>query len=190
LIGLRSDLNLLVTHQAFDQATVGPADFTFHAGRQDTVSRHTIPTDFDYIAAGHIHRYQVLAHPLKPGLSIVYPGSIQRMSFAEWDEDKGFVGGETRGGRIETRFVPLPAYDMEMVEIEAAGLTTESFLDVIRGQFWRFSDDRVIRFTLTGGEKSTDYPSIDFKTLRREMPDVLECQFVKKVGKKAIVCNS
>jgi len=38
---LRSDFNILVTHQAFDQATVGPVDFTFREGRPDTVSRRT-----------------------------------------------------------------------------------------------------------------------------------------------------
>ncbi len=71
---------------SFDQASVGPNDFVFRSGRQDTVSRATTPLDFDYIAAGHIHRYQVLDHPLKPG--IVYPGSTQRISFAEMYEYK------------------------------------------------------------------------------------------------------
>ncbi len=56
--GLRSDFNLLVTHQAFDMATVGPVNFTFRPGRSDTVLRQTIPLDFEYIAAGHIHRYR------------------------------------------------------------------------------------------------------------------------------------
>jgi hypothetical protein len=40
-----------------NQACVGPVGFVFSVGRQDTVSRHTIPLDFEYIAAGHIHRY-------------------------------------------------------------------------------------------------------------------------------------
>jgi DNA repair exonuclease SbcCD nuclease subunit len=68
--------------------------------------------DFEYVAAGHIHRYQVLPHPMKPRLSIVYPGSIQRMSFAEIHEEKGFVVGETLGtGSIPV--LPLSAWDME-----------------------------------------------------------------------------
>lgn len=97
---LRSDFNLLVTHQAFDHARVGslfvghypcvgPADFVFRVGRQDTVSRETVPLDFEYIAAGHIHRYQVLDHPLKPGIKFVHPGSTQRISFAEMSEVQG-----------------------------------------------------------------------------------------------------
>jgi DNA repair protein SbcD/Mre11 len=181
---LRTDFNILVTHQAFDGATVGPMDFTFRTGRSDTVTRETLPLDFEYVAAGHIHRYQVLSHPKRPRTNIVYPGSIQRMSFAEVDENKAFVVAEIMGDRIETRFIPLPEWDMEMVEIEAAGQGREALQNDIRSQFWRFREDMVIRFNLTGGSRMTDYAEIDFESLRKEMPPVLECQFVIKTEKR------
>ena len=180
---VRSDFNMLVTHQAFDEASVGPVDFTFKAGRLDTASRQTLPLDFEYVAAGHIHRYQILSHPLKPQLKFVYPGSTQRMSFAEMYEEKGFVEAELLNNRIETRFIPLPTYEMEIVEIEAAGLNTGDCENAILSQFWRFSEDRVIRFNLTGGRKASDYPDIDIESLRLEMPPVLECQFAVRTGK-------
>ncbi|MGD2125369.1 MAG: metallophosphoesterase [Desulfobacteraceae bacterium] len=185
--GLRADFNILVTHQAFDEAIVGPVDFTFKATRPDTVSRHTIPLDFEYIAAGHIHRYQTLSHPLKPRLKFVYPGSIQRVSFAEMYEEKGFVEGEILNDRVETRFIPLPAWDMEMVEIEAAGRSSEEIEDAIRAQFWRFREDMVIRFSLTGGKGTGDYADIDFERLRAEMPPVLECQVMMRAGDRWLV---
>ena len=185
--GLRSDLNLLVTHQAFDMATVGPVDFIFRPGRSDTVSRHTIPLDFDYIAAGHIHRFQILTHPLKPALPFVYPGSTQRMSFAEMYEDKGFVEGELINDRIATRFHPLPAHDMEMVEIETAGRTGAECENDIRDQFWRLREDLIIRFNLTGGTRKGDYPEIDFDRIRADMPEAMECHFAIKTGKKWIL---
>ncbi len=184
--GMRSDLNLLVTHQAFDQAQVGPGDFVFSEGRRDTVSRRSVPLDFDYIAAGHIHRHQLLPHPLKPGLNFVYPGSTQRVSFAERHEEKGFIEGAVVNGRIETRFIPLPVYEMESVEVEAAGLTPEECEDDIVSQFWRFEKDRVIRFNLTGGTKTSDYPDVDFARIRRIMPPVLECQFIVHAGNRRI----
>jgi exonuclease SbcD len=181
---LRTDFNILVTHQAFDGATVGPMDFTFRPGRSDTVTRETLPLDFEYVAAGHIHRCQVLSHPKRPRMNIVYPGSVQRMSFAEIDENKAFVVAEVIGDRIETRFIPLPEWDMEMVEIEAAGQSPEALQNGIRSQFWRFREDMVIRFNLTGGSRMSDYAQIDFESLRREMPSVLECQFVIKTEKR------
>lgn len=181
--GLRSDFNILVTHQAFDQATVGPADFTFKEGRTDTVSRRTVPLDFEYIAAGHIHRYQVLSHPMKPGLKFVYPGSTQRISFAEKDEEKGFILGEVLNERIETWFLPLPVYDMEVVRIEAAGLSRRECEERVRGQFWRCHQDLIIRFDLTGANRLAEYPEPDFQALRSSMPPVLECQFALRAGK-------
>jgi DNA repair protein SbcD/Mre11 len=184
--GLRSDFNILVTHQSFDEALVGPVGFRFKAGRSDTVSRDKVPLDFEYIAAGHIHRHQILPHPLKPRLNFIYPGSTQRMSFAEVDEDKGFVEGEVINERVETRFIPLPAWDMEIVEIEAAGRSPREIEDAIRDRFRHFNQELVIRFNLVGGSVAGDYPEIDFHRLRAEMPRVLECQFAVKVRKRWI----
>jgi DNA repair exonuclease SbcCD nuclease subunit len=185
--GLRTDMNFLVTHQAFDQARVGPAGFIFRAGRRDTVSKHTVPTDFDYIAAGHIHQRQILSHPLRPDLKFVYPGSIQRISFAERFEEKGFFEGEVLNNRIETRFIPLPVYDMEMVEIESAGKGAKEIEDDICSQFWRFDPNLVIRFLLTGGSKLSDYPSVEFERLRSLMPPVLECQFAIRTKTRLVM---
>jgi DNA repair exonuclease SbcCD nuclease subunit len=185
--GLRSDFNILVTHQAFDHATVGPVGFTFRKGRPDTVSRQTVPPDFEYIAAGHIHRYQILSHPLKPGLNFVYPGSTQRISFAEMNEEKGFVEGEVLNDRIETRFIPLPVYDMEIVQIETAGMGAKDLEEAIKSQFWRFCQELVIRFNLTGGTRLSDYPDLDFQGLRGKMPPILECQFMVRAGKRWVM---
>lgn len=43
---------------------------------------------FDYVALGHLHRYQDLNHGEHP--AIVYAGSIERVDFGEHKEDKGF----------------------------------------------------------------------------------------------------
>ncbi len=185
--GMITDFNILVTHQAFDMATVGPVDFVFRPTRKDTVSRHTVPVDFEYVAAGHIHRYQILEHPLKPRLRFVYPGSTQRISFAEMYEEKGFVEGELLHGRIETRFIPLPAFEMEIVKIETAGMTSRQCEEEIESQFWRFSEDGVIRFSLIGGNRMSDYPDVDFQSIRNRMPPILECQFFIRAGKRWVM---
>lgn len=184
---LKTDMNVLVTHQAFDQAMVGPRGFVFRAGRPDTVSRERVPPDFDYVAAGHIHRYQILPHPLKPDCSFVYPGSTQRMSFAEKDEDKGFIEGEDLNNRIETRFIPLPAFDMETVELQAAGLTRAECERAILNQAWRFQEDLVIRFHLTGGKKLRDYAEPDYDKIRSKMPPALECQFAVRTTSRWVM---
>lgn len=103
------------------------------------------------------------------------------------NEDKGFVEVEVINNRIETRFVPLPVYDMEMVEIQAGGLSSQECLEAIRSQFWRCDEDRVIRFNLTGGDKIGDYSEVDFQKLRAEMPPILEYLFAIKASQKWVM---
>ena len=53
---------------------------------QDIVIPKSVLADtrFDYVAMGHIHKYQVLTHQRPP---IVYPGSLERIDFGE-EKDK------------------------------------------------------------------------------------------------------
>ena len=76
---------------------------------------------------------------------------------------------------------------MEMVEIEAAGLSAQECEDAITDQSWRFDENRVIRFNLTGGEKASDYPDMDFEKIRSKLPRALECQFAVRAGRRWII---
>lgn len=60
----------------------------------------------DYVALGHIHRFQDLnpqAHP-----PVVYSGSIQRWTIDEADEEKGVVLVEVEAGRARYQWMPIP----------------------------------------------------------------------------------
>ena len=77
----------------------------------------------DYVALGHIHGYQDRhegAHP-----PIVYCGSIERVSFNEQNDPKGFVlvQIETKDGRKQTdfTFVETPARPFLSVQVDARG---------------------------------------------------------------------
>ncbi|NIU78851.1 MAG: metallophosphoesterase, partial [Gammaproteobacteria bacterium] len=82
-----ADLRLLVVHQAFEGATVGPSDFTFRYGH-DVVKLSDVPDGFAAVLAGHIHRSQVLETDLRGRpcrVPVFYPGSVERTAFAERD---------------------------------------------------------------------------------------------------------
>ncbi len=91
---------------------------------QDVVIPKSVLADtrFDYVAMGHIHKYQVLTHQ-RP--AIVYPGSLERIDFGEEKDKKGFVAVEIdepgSDGVREVRhtFHPVAARCFLTIEINA-----------------------------------------------------------------------
>lgn len=85
---------------------------------------------FDYVALGHLHRYQNLnpnGHP-----AIVYSGSIERIDFGERKEDKGFclVHIESKE-KTSHQFIKGPARPFIQVEVYLQSGTdqTQQILD-------------------------------------------------------------
>ncbi len=112
-----ADVRLLCVHQSVEGATVGVQHYTFRSG-DDVVRAADVPAPFAAILAGHIHRHQVLTVDLRGRplpTPVLYPGSIERTSFAEREEEKGYVllevtpGNEPGGALHRWTFHPLPA---------------------------------------------------------------------------------
>ena len=86
----------------------------------------------DYVALGHIHHHQ--NRGVSGGPPVVYCGSIERVSFKEWDETKGFVLVEINadGEEKATTFthVETPARPFVALKIDArdAAEPTEQIL--------------------------------------------------------------
>lgn len=101
----KADCRLLCMHQSVAGARVGPANFMFRSGR-DVIRAHDIPADFSAVLAGHIHRHQVLVRDLSGAplaSKVLYPGAIDRVSFAEPDDAivKVAVSGEVHTSLLE-----------------------------------------------------------------------------------------
>jgi len=103
----------LCMHHTVAGASVGPIGYTFRAGR-DVIPRAALPPSLTAVLSGHIHRHQVLTGNHPP---VFYPGSIERTSFAERDEPKGFLDltvttSADRAAVTGAQFVELPARTM------------------------------------------------------------------------------
>lgn len=83
---------------------------------------------FDYVALGHLHRYQDLNPHGYP--AVVYSGSIERIDFGEHKEDKGFciVSIECKGATTHT-FVMLPV--RPFIQIHVTLIIGQSFTQQI-----------------------------------------------------------
>ena len=142
---------LLCLHHAVDGAVVGPGHFTFRGGA-DVVARSELPGVVDAVLAGHVHRHQVLEalEALEAKVPVVYCGSIERTSFAEKNETKGFceVLLERRARSPVITFHPLPT--RPMVDFDGRIYQQPvSLLDAIARQSGRWSRDAFVRIRLT-----------------------------------------
>jgi exonuclease SbcD len=120
-----ADARVLCLHQCVEGATCGPPPgFTFRDG-DDVVRASDLPGDVAVVLCGHVHRHQVLRRDLRGrplAAPVVYAGSVERTSFAERDETKGFVrvtvgAGGPGGSLLACGFVPLPARPMRVHEV-------------------------------------------------------------------------
>lgn len=86
--------------------------------------------EFNYIALGHIHRYQNLNDGFSPPL--VYSGSLDRIDFGEENEKKGFVIAEISNSSAKFKFEETPARRFLSLDINCKVKPTEEALAEIR----------------------------------------------------------
>jgi DNA repair exonuclease SbcCD nuclease subunit len=174
----RADVRLLCFHQNVDGASVGPAGYTFRK-RPDTIDINQIPGQFNAALTGHIHRYQVLnkksdnnPHPVP----VIYPGSTERTSFAEIDEDKGYVilkfvkndQPECALDRID--FQKLDSRPMLHFNLDAAGWNRDLLTEWLREMFRTLPEDSLIRLQINGRISRSLQNALRIKNLRLLCP--------------------
>jgi len=155
---VRAGLYLLCVHQIVEGAQVGTINYTFRSG-PDIIRGKDIPGTFAAILAGHIHRGQILTHDLQNlplAAPVIYPGSIERTSFAERNEEKGYVivqfdQSATPGNQFaEISYVPLPTRPMVRITLEAEGLSAEDVEGWLRDRFSELDQDAIVQIKPLG----------------------------------------
>ena len=90
---------------------------------------------FDYVALGHIHRFQDLNKGKQP--PVVYSGSIERIDFGERAEEKGFALVDLAKGATEVKHVAVKTRPFVEIEVDATSAgddPTDAILAAIRRQ--------------------------------------------------------
>lgn len=155
---VKADVHLLCMHQTVEGAQVGTQDYVFRNGA-DIVRGRDIPAGFSAVLAGHIHRAQVLTHDLSQrflAAPVIYPGSIERTSFAERNEQKGYMvvtlglSGPDQGRLMDVSFVELPARPMISLTVELLKIGELSVTDLLGEQLSALNPDSVVRIQLQG----------------------------------------
>lgn len=151
-----ADIRLLCLHQCVEGATVGPADYTFTTA-PDVIRAGDIPSGFAALLSGHIHRHQALTTDLRGRAMIapvLYPGSIERTSIAEADEEKGYLIVELKRERdrvhVTWSFHVLPARPLVRHDLQLDGLDAAEVESAIRLLVANAPADAVISVRVTG----------------------------------------
>ena len=154
----KADAFVLCIHQSVDGATVGPANYRFLYAH-DVVKTTDIPSEFAAVLAGHIHRFQVLTKDLrgKPlATPVFYPGAIERTSFAEKNEKKGYLilEFETRksaAGHLKRwQFHPLYARPMIQLELYATLMHPKELGAWLKNSLEQLPPDSVVKLKIHG----------------------------------------
>lgn len=154
-----ADVRLLCMHQAVEGAQVGVQDFTFRAGA-DVVARREFPRGFAAVLSGHIHRWQVLDRG--GAAPVLYPGSVERTSFQERREEKGYlllqITPGPDGGRLSSwRFVRLPTRPMHVVALDGQAVAPERLEARLRARLAACEPEAVVRVDVTGATLRADH---------------------------------
>jgi exonuclease SbcD len=151
-----ADARLLCLHQCVEGVTVGPVNYTFTTAA-DVIRAADIPAGFAAILSGHIHRHQVLTRDLLGralAAPVLYPGSIERTSMAEADEDKGYVVVDvalTNGSaHVDWRFVKLPARPLVRCALTVDACTDSELETRLRSLLGDAPQDAVLTIEIEG----------------------------------------
>jgi len=170
--------HVLCVHQCFEGAKVGPVNYTFRYN-QDVIRHQDVPRDFTAVLAGHIHRYQVLTKDLsgKPLVTPVYiPGSIERTSFAEKDEKKGYLIlalGPCKKGRpsvLSNDFIQLPARPMVKVPISPRGMDGIKLRAYLHKSLKSLCPQSIVKLDIRGTIPEECLPVLRASSLRNIAP--------------------
>jgi exonuclease SbcD len=181
---LDADIRLLCMHQTVESAQVGPADYTFRCGK-DIIRRNDLPRDALAVLCGHIHRRQVLGQLDQGGSChppVIYPGSTERTSFAEKDEQKGFYEIELSSAAGEDwtishlTFIELAARPMEDL-ILGRKITPETLESTIRSQAAQLDPNAILRIKGGAGLDPDIKALVTSRLLRQVLPDSMNFQF-------------
>ena len=112
---------IVTAHMSTDSALAGIEEELLVGYTQTFPTEIFVNEKIDYVALGHIHKYQVLRQSAP---AIVYAGSLERVDFGEEKEDKGFVHVHLERNNTSFEFHsieprPFITVDVDLVKLSA-----------------------------------------------------------------------
>lgn len=174
-----ADARVLCMHHCVEGATLimGSRLYTFRDSH-DTVKLSDIPGDFAAVLSGHIHRFQALTRDLQGNpipTPVFYPGSIERTSFTEKDEAKGYLILEIQPGLgiVNWQFHKLPARPMTQLELHANGIGADALKTWLKNALAPLPPDSVVKIGIHGRLPNDALKVLSAESLRALTPPTM-----------------
>jgi DNA repair exonuclease SbcCD nuclease subunit len=111
-ISLNGQYNILILHAAFHGLNVNSSVPYF--ANQNPIRTEDVKRGINYLALGHYHNPFIREHE---GCKICNPGSIEKMTWAEEHDEKGFIWAELNRDETQAELIPLETRPMESREL-------------------------------------------------------------------------
>ncbi len=179
-----SDVRLLCLHQIVEGAQIGIQNYTFRKG-EDIIQGRDIPGCFNGILSGHIHRWQVLTSDLKGNplaAPVLYPGAIERTSFVERLEKKGYliinliVKKDQEKTKLTWEFIELPARPMHVISIDSNLIGKNEILSFLKNEISCLDPNSVVKVKLEKNPGKEFFSSLSAELLRRIAPSTMNIE--------------
>lgn len=179
-------VKLMCFHHPVEGCKVNPGNFTFRK-REDTIQMKDINDSFDAYLSGHIHPQQILYKTIgEKKIPIIYPGSTERISFAEKNETKGYyiitINNQSKN-KIMAEFNTLQSRPMVDIFINNQE-SLEKTIDELVEKLSKVEKRSIIRIE---AESSTYLAQIKYSFLTSLAPEGCIVSYRKNVFKKQLV---
>lgn len=130
-----------------------------------------INSKVDYVALGHVHRYQILRNE---NPCIAYAGSLERVDFGEEKEDKGFIEANIERGNVKLAFHSIAPRRFLTLEADLSQSTdpTTELIDLVRAKAESGCVMRVVYKI-----QQDRLPEVEENKIRDAIPQILSLRF-------------
>jgi DNA repair protein SbcD/Mre11 len=181
---VKADVQVLCIHQSIDGATVGPAGYVFRDAT-DVIGASDIPANLSAVLSGHIHRFQVLSNDLNGNAlraPVFYPGAIERTSFAEKNEIKGYLimefkAGGLKSGRLSRwQFHELPTRPMIQLNLHPGNMSAAELRSYLENTIRGLPEDGIVKLKIHGKISQKAMPVLRAASLRSIAPPTMNIE--------------
>lgn len=170
----KAKYNILMTHAA----VAGIKEFSMGEFKEAEIPSSAF-CGWDYVALGHYHKFT------RVGEGVYYPGSLERLSFAEAGQKKGLI--EVDLTTKEVKFHEIPGREMVDLEISASELGVEEAQGKIESLIEKIKPEgKVVRVTVKDIDPAV-YRALNLRPIKEIYASATFCELrIVKNGSEEI----